>query len=62
MTTPRIPDSWMHLRPGEMMHSKQPHHKLVAISKVMKALGVTVRLDPSPTGYFVVCVKRKAAA
>lgn len=57
----RIPAAWAHLRPGEMMASKLPLHRLEAIGAALNALGVCVRFEPMPTGYFVVCESRTEA-
>lgn len=61
-TSPRIPAAWLLLRPGEMMASKLPLHRLESIGAALAESGVIVRFDPMPTGYFVVCERRQEAA
>lgn len=43
------------LRPGEMIHSKLPYHRLQKVVDVLATDGFKFRLDPSPTGYFIFC-------
>jgi len=55
---PRVPTAWLHLRPGESMHSKLPLHRLESLRDRLGVLGVSVVFSPSPTGYYVECVAR----
>jgi hypothetical protein len=55
---PRIPSPWLLLRPGEMMHSKLPLHRLELLAVQMGERGISVALKPSPQGYFVECLSR----
>lgn len=60
MKTENPPKAWLALRPGEMMHSKMPYHRLLGIVAALAAKGVFADLCPSPTGYFVKCQARAA--
>lgn len=51
---PRIPPTWLNLRPGDMLHSRMPLHRLEAIAKHL-APGFRFEFIPSPSGYFIRC-------
>lgn len=60
MKTENPPKAWLALRPGEMMHSRLPYHRLLLMMGALAAKGVFAELLPSPTGYFVKCQARTA--
>lgn len=55
MRTPRIPDIWQNLRPGEQFHSRLPFHRLQAMAAQPQLADRTFTFHPSATGYFVKC-------
>ena len=56
MKTPLIPPDWLNLHPGDMMHTTMPRDRIEAILKRMEP-DYAFRLEPTPTGHFLVCEK-----
>lgn len=55
MRTPRIPDIWQNLRPGEQFHSRLPFHRLELMAQQPALADRRFTFAPSATGYFVRC-------
>lgn len=53
MRTPRIPEIWRALRPGEQFHSRLPLHRLEAMSQQLPDRRFS--FIPAPGGYFIKC-------
>lgn len=53
MRTPRIPETWQNLRPGDQVFSRLPLHRIEAMAKLMPDR--VFAFLPAPTGYWVKC-------
>ena len=54
----RIPRRWRELKPGDMILSKAPFHRLVKYQDAGESDGFRFRLEPHDLGYIVTCVSR----
>lgn len=53
MRTPRIPEIWRNLRPGEQFHSRLPFHRLEAMAAQLPER--KFQFIPAASGYWVKC-------
>ena len=57
MNAPRIPQDWLHMKPGDRIATTSPLHRITAIIEAVRTLGFDFETEPSPRGYWVICIR-----